>query len=106
LPERTLLPTVGAMTYRVGSLLVAAVAVALCACGSSLGSAGTVTAAGSGSAARAAACHPSGSRTLAVERRGQKLLDAGAHIDPTSLRLRGSVLSWRDGGRTRHAGLV
>jgi hypothetical protein len=33
------------------------------------------------------------------------LLDSGPRIDPTSLRLHGSTLSWRDGAVTRHATL-
>lgn len=33
------------------------------------------------------------------------LLDSGVAIDPTSLRLSGSALSWRHGGTARHATL-
>jgi hypothetical protein len=33
------------------------------------------------------------------------VLDSGTGIDVTSLRLEGSALSWRDGGRMRHAAL-
>jgi hypothetical protein len=40
-----------------------------------------------------------------ADRRGPALLDAGAGIAPRSLRLRGSTLSWTDGGRTRRAAL-
>jgi hypothetical protein len=36
---------------------------------------------------------------------GDRVLDSGAGIDPTSLRLHGSQLSWVDGGATRHATL-
>ena len=36
---------------------------------------------------------------------GDRVLDSGANIDPTSLRLHGSRLSWVDGGATRHATL-
>lgn len=37
----------------------------------------------------------------ADDRRGARLLDSGAGIDPRSLRLHGSRLTWRDGGATR-----
>ncbi len=36
---------------------------------------------------------------------GDRVLDSGARIDPTSLRLHGAELSWTDGGATRHATL-
>jgi hypothetical protein len=36
---------------------------------------------------------------------GDQVLDSGSRIDPTSLRLHGSRLSWSDGGATRHATL-
>ncbi len=36
---------------------------------------------------------------------GDRLLDSGPHVDPASLRLHGSRLSWVDGGATRHATL-
>jgi hypothetical protein len=34
---------------------------------------------------------------------GDRVLDSGSRIDPASLRLHGSRLSWVDGGATRHA---
>jgi hypothetical protein len=34
-----------------------------------------------------------------------KRLDSGNKIDPTSLQLHGSTLTWRDGGAVRHATL-
>jgi hypothetical protein len=40
-----------------------------------------------------------------IGRGGSRLLDSGAAIDAQSLRLRGSRLSWRHGGRTRAATL-
>jgi hypothetical protein len=36
---------------------------------------------------------------------GDRVLDSGPGVDPTSLRLHGSRLSWVDGGATRHATL-
>lgn len=36
---------------------------------------------------------------------GDRVLDSGPNIDPASLRLHGSRLSWVDGGATRHATL-
>ncbi|HET6868067.1 MAG TPA: hypothetical protein VFH80_19295 [Solirubrobacteraceae bacterium] len=36
---------------------------------------------------------------------GDRVLDSGANVDPASLRLHGSRLSWVDGGATRHATL-
>jgi hypothetical protein len=36
---------------------------------------------------------------------GDRVLDSGPNIDPASLRLHGSQLSWADGGATRHATL-
>jgi hypothetical protein len=36
---------------------------------------------------------------------GDHVLDSGPNIDPASLRLHGSQLSWVDGGATRHATL-
>lgn len=41
----------------------------------------------------------------AADRRGERLLDSGAGINARSLRLRGSTLTWVDGGRTRSATL-
>lgn len=40
-----------------------------------------------------------------VDRRGEALLDSGTRISSPSLRLRGSTVTWRDGGRTRSATL-
>jgi hypothetical protein len=34
-----------------------------------------------------------------------RVLERGSRIDPHSLRLRGSLLTWSDGGRTRSASL-
>jgi hypothetical protein len=42
----------------------------------------------------------------AIGRAGERLLDSGGGIAARSLRLRGSVLSWRHGSRTRTARLV
>jgi len=39
------------------------------------------------------------------DRGGHSLLDSGSSVEVTSLRLRGSRLSWRDAGRTRTAAL-
>jgi hypothetical protein len=36
---------------------------------------------------------------------GDRVLDSGPNIDPASLRLHGSQLSWVDGGATRHAAM-
>jgi hypothetical protein len=36
---------------------------------------------------------------------GDHVLDSGPNIDPASLRLHGSQLSWVDGGATRHVTL-
>jgi hypothetical protein len=41
----------------------------------------------------------------AVDAGGQRTLDSSPGIDTGSLKLRGSTLSWRDGGVTRHATL-
>jgi hypothetical protein len=41
-----------------------------------------------------------------LDRRGQAAVDTGARIDVQSLRLRGSQLSWRDGGAMRSATLL
>lgn len=41
-----------------------------------------------------------------ADRRGHSTLDTASGIDATSLRLRGSALSWRDGGTTRTATLL
>jgi hypothetical protein len=46
-----------------------------------------------------------GTEVHAVTRTGSVLLDSGVQIDAGSLRLRGSRLSWRHGGRTRTATL-
>jgi hypothetical protein len=40
-----------------------------------------------------------------ADRRGTRRLDAGAGIQPTSLRLRGTTLTWRSGGARRRATL-
>jgi hypothetical protein len=64
-----------------------------------------------GSDAWIVAAHSLGTHKTTVEvhehGRGSvaKLLDSGIGIDPTSLRLNGSELSWRDGGGERRAGL-
>jgi hypothetical protein len=42
----------------------------------------------------------------ADDRGGARLLDSGAGIDPGSLRLRGSRLTWKHGGATRSARLI
>ncbi len=42
----------------------------------------------------------------ALDRRGLRLLDAGRALVPTSLRLRGSTLSWRHGASIRTAPLA
>jgi hypothetical protein len=41
----------------------------------------------------------------ADDRGGKRLLDSGAGIDPGSLRLRGSRITWKHGGATRSARL-
>jgi hypothetical protein len=41
-----------------------------------------------------------------ADKRGEAELDSGTSIDPTSLRLRGSDLSWHAGASTRSATLV
>jgi hypothetical protein len=41
-----------------------------------------------------------------IDRAGSRLLDSGGQIEPRSLRLRGSQLSWRHGTATRSARLV
>ncbi len=40
-----------------------------------------------------------------ADARGRALLDAGTKIAPGSLRLHGSTVTWREGGRTRSAAL-
>jgi hypothetical protein len=41
-----------------------------------------------------------------ADARGSALIDSGQGIDVRSLRLHGSTLTWRGGGRTRSASLV
>jgi hypothetical protein len=49
--------------------------------------------------------HSSAIEVHAAGAGGDRVLDSGPNIDPTSLRRRGSRLSWVDGGATRHATL-
>jgi hypothetical protein len=44
-------------------------------------------------------------QVVRVDQRGHALLDTGTGIGPESLRLRGSKVTWTDGGRTRSATL-
>jgi hypothetical protein len=47
--------------------------------------------------------HSSAIEVHAAGTGGDRVLDSGLNIDPTSLRLLGSQLSWIDGGATHHA---
>jgi len=49
--------------------------------------------------------HRSAIEVHADDAGGDRVLDSGPNIDPASLRLHGSQLSWADGGATRHAAL-
>jgi hypothetical protein len=49
--------------------------------------------------------HQSATEVHAAGSGGDHVLDSGPNIDPASLRLHGSQLSWVDGGATRHATL-
>ena len=49
--------------------------------------------------------HSSATEVLIDGAGGERVLDSGPNIDPASLRLHGSRLSWVDGGATRHATL-
>ncbi len=42
---------------------------------------------------------------VAVDSTGRRLLDSGLAVDPTSLTLTGSTLTWRKGGATKSATL-
>jgi hypothetical protein len=49
--------------------------------------------------------HQSAIEVHAAGTGGDRVLDSGPNVDPASLRLHGSRLSWSDGGATRHATL-
>ena len=49
--------------------------------------------------------HRSATEVHEANSAGDRVLDSGLGIDPTSLRLRGDALSWVNGGVTRHATL-
>jgi hypothetical protein len=50
--------------------------------------------------------HSQATEVHRADRRGPTTLDSGAAIDPTSLRLQGSKLTWRHGAATRTATLL